>query len=182
MKQNDQLRALTDSDLDMILRWRNAPEIASVMYTQHEISMQEHLAWWEDVKGRQDQAHFVFEIDECPCGVANLKDIDLETGTCVFGLYAAPDAERGTGTRIMSKLCEYVFETLNLDILAGEALDWNQKAIALYRRFGFECRKEIERARPDGEASVAAIQFVLTRKRWKDGRNAPDRKACHEND
>jgi UDP-4-amino-4,6-dideoxy-N-acetyl-beta-L-altrosamine N-acetyltransferase len=44
------LRAMNDNDLKMVLNWRNQPEVRQRMFTRHEISMEEHQAWWNKTK------------------------------------------------------------------------------------------------------------------------------------
>lgn len=41
------LRPMTEADLAQVLAWRNHPDIRANMYTQHEITMAEHRAWWD---------------------------------------------------------------------------------------------------------------------------------------
>ncbi|MFP4495817.1 MAG: hypothetical protein ACLFN3_07835 [Halochromatium sp.] len=40
------LKPLTDTDLELILPWRNAPAVRRAMYSHHEISLAEHRAWF----------------------------------------------------------------------------------------------------------------------------------------
>lgn len=42
-----QLERLEKKDLELILNWRNAKEIRSVMYEDHQITIDEHLKWYE---------------------------------------------------------------------------------------------------------------------------------------
>ena len=41
------LKPLTESERDLILPWRNAPEVRRNMYHGHPISPEEHRAWFE---------------------------------------------------------------------------------------------------------------------------------------
>ena len=43
-----QLERLEKKDLELILNWRNAKEIRSVMYEDHQITIDEHLKWYEN--------------------------------------------------------------------------------------------------------------------------------------
>ncbi|MED2629632.1 UDP-4-amino-4,6-dideoxy-N-acetyl-beta-L-altrosamine N-acetyltransferase, partial [Bacillus thuringiensis] len=42
-----QLEKLKKKDLELILKWRNTKEIRSVMYENHQITIDEHLKWYE---------------------------------------------------------------------------------------------------------------------------------------
>ena len=47
------LRDLHLNDLSLILEWRNSPKVRKNMYSQHEITIKEHLKWWEKSKIRR---------------------------------------------------------------------------------------------------------------------------------
>ena len=54
-EQFGMLRPIKDSELELMLSWRNAPAVRENMYTTHEISLAEHAAWWERTNS-SDQA------------------------------------------------------------------------------------------------------------------------------
>ena len=43
---NVQMRPLADGDRDRLLAWRNQPEVARWMYSDHVISPDEHARWF----------------------------------------------------------------------------------------------------------------------------------------
>jgi len=59
MRSIGTLRPIHEDELELMLSWRNAPSIRANMYTQHEISIDEHLAWWEQASKRDDQQYFM---------------------------------------------------------------------------------------------------------------------------
>lgn len=44
------LHPLTDADLELILPWRNAPAVRRAMVSHHEISLDEHRAWFQHLQ------------------------------------------------------------------------------------------------------------------------------------
>ena len=46
MTENLQIRSMAEEDLTMVLAWSNHPEVRRFMFTQHEISLEEHTQWF----------------------------------------------------------------------------------------------------------------------------------------
>ena len=70
------LRKVDTNELEMMLAWRNAPNVRENMYTRHKISLEEHLEWWGRAKFRGDQQYFMYEYNGRPAGVVGFTDID----------------------------------------------------------------------------------------------------------
>lgn len=137
MQSFGRLRDIYDSELRMMLAWRNAPSVRTNMYTRHEISMDEHLAWWERVRQRADQRYFMYEYDSAPQGIVAFNDIDKVNRNSFWAFYASPDAPRGTGSRMEFLALDYAFSELNLHKLSAEVLAHNEPVINLHKKFGF---------------------------------------------
>ena len=69
------LRRLRLDDLVRVREWRNLPEIARYMYTDHEIGEGEHARWFGDALDRPDRRYWIIELEGRPVGLANLVDI-----------------------------------------------------------------------------------------------------------
>ncbi|PVH27267.1 UDP-4-amino-4,6-dideoxy-N-acetyl-beta-L-altrosamine N-acetyltransferase [Pararhodobacter oceanensis] len=132
------LRHITETDLEFMRSWRNAPEVASKMYTRHHITAQEHRAWWSQIRTRDDQAYFIYEKSNEPLGVVGFTQIDLTNENCFWAFYASPDAPRGTGSRMEFLALDHVFTTLKLRKLSCEVLAFNDAVIKLHQKFGFQ--------------------------------------------
>ncbi|WP_295401251.1 GNAT family N-acetyltransferase [uncultured Thiocystis sp.] len=93
---------LTEDDLELILPWRNAPAVRRNMYSHHEITPDEHRAWFQRMC--QDPAmrwYLARDSHGTPTGVVYFTDLDPGQGSAFWGFYARPDATPGTGTRIL---------------------------------------------------------------------------------
>jgi UDP-4-amino-4,6-dideoxy-N-acetyl-beta-L-altrosamine N-acetyltransferase len=132
-----QLRTIRDDELDLMLSWRNAPAVRANMYTRHEISQEEHLAWWSRTNQRTDQLYFMYENEGCSLGIVGLTAIDLHNSNCSWAFYASPDAPKGTGSQMEYLALEYVFGVLKLHKLYCEVLAFNAPVIKLHHKFGF---------------------------------------------
>jgi UDP-4-amino-4,6-dideoxy-N-acetyl-beta-L-altrosamine N-acetyltransferase len=132
------LRPMREADLELVRAWRNAPEVASKMYTRHHISASEHKAWWVRTRDSEEQQYFLYEKDDVPLGVVSVTQIDKVNANCFWAFYASPSAPRGTGSRMEFLALEHVFGRLGLHKLSCEVLAFNKPVIRLHRKFGFQ--------------------------------------------
>ncbi|MFG6554308.1 UDP-4-amino-4,6-dideoxy-N-acetyl-beta-L-altrosamine N-acetyltransferase [Sulfitobacter sp. 1A16808] len=131
------LREIENSELEMIRSWRNAPEVRSKMYTQHEITSEEHQLWWSSVSVREDQAYFIYENSGVPLGVVSFTQMDKVSANCSWAFYSKPNAPKGSGSRMEYLALSRAFQEYNFHKLSCEVLDFNTAVIRLHKKFGF---------------------------------------------
>lgn len=176
------LRPVTDDDAPMLLRWRNLPEVARHMYTDHEISPQEHAAWFERIRTRDDVRFWVITTGGVDVGLVNISDIDPRHGTCSWAFYIAEVDARGKGVGSFTEytILETVFGEMKLRKLSCEVLATNPAVLAMHERFGFVregcLREQIEK--PDGPVDVYRLGMLS--REWQQVREQ-HRKALLEN-
>ncbi len=130
------IRELNWSDLDLILAWRNHPNVRQFMFTQHEISLDEHRHWF--LKVSQDASHrqCIVEVEEQPIGYVQFSHV-AEGGVADWGFYAAPEALKGTGKIIGTAALDYAFSELKLHKVCGQAIQTNKVSIEFHLKLGF---------------------------------------------
>jgi UDP-4-amino-4,6-dideoxy-N-acetyl-beta-L-altrosamine N-acetyltransferase len=131
------LRPVDDEDLEPMRRWRNEPVIRMNMFTRHVIGAEEHRNWWARTRANPAFEYYMLEHAGRACGVGALTGIDRGNANTAWAIYAAPDAPRGTGTRIGALLLDRAFAGLSLHKVHCEAFAFNDTALALYHRLGF---------------------------------------------
>ena len=131
------LREIKDDELELMLAWRNDPKVRANMYTRHTISLQEHISWWERTKHRADQRYYMFEYEGKATGIAAFSSIDTANGSSAWAYYAAPNAPKGSGSRMEFLMLDEAFNTLKLHKLYCEVLAFNTAVITLHQKFGF---------------------------------------------
>ena len=94
-----QLRLMQESDLEMVLSWRNHSDIQKHMYSRHEISLSEHRDWFANASNDPNTDLFVFEIDRKPTGFVKFG-AKAAKKNAEWGFYIAPDAPRGSGSAL----------------------------------------------------------------------------------
>ncbi|OOE73820.1 UDP-4-amino-4,6-dideoxy-N-acetyl-beta-L-altrosamine N-acetyltransferase [Salinivibrio sp. ML290] len=172
-------RAVTHADSDTLWHWRNRPAVRQFMYTQHEISHDEHKAWFSHTLANTHRYFYIVykRVDgqpDKPLGVVNL-DLDSENRTsATWAFYAAPDAPRGSGALMEFGALSLTFETLGVTQLNCEVLSHNQGVVRLHQRFGF---RETPQSRqrtcslPEGK-TVEIVCLSLSADEWQQGASA----------
>jgi UDP-4-amino-4,6-dideoxy-N-acetyl-beta-L-altrosamine N-acetyltransferase len=159
------LRSATDHDRDRVLRWRNHPVVRAASLTRHEISAQEHAAWWNAALADPTRRVLVYERREVPAGVVTFFDLDPAARSASWGYYLDDDGLDATGQLLMAwieiqrEAVRYAFDELELDLLEGEVLASNEAVRRLNRRQGFTETGSYQRD-IDGEPSeVVRVQL-----------------------
>ena len=134
------LRALTAADSARVLAWRNSPEVAAYMYTDHAISAEEHGRWLAAALASPDRRFWIIEDDGDPVGLANLAGIDRARRRCEWAYYLgeASVRGRGVGAAVEFIVIDHVFSALGLHKLWCEVLIENEAVWRLHESFGFK--------------------------------------------
>ncbi len=159
------LRPMMQADLERVLAWRNHPSIRKHMYTQKEISFEEHLSWFKQASVDADRYLLIFEVDDEPQGYVNFRcDSDR---AAVWGFYLAPDASKGFGSLLGKAATRYAFEELHIEKLWGEVLIDNLTSHKFHLRQGF-VEQPMRSVKASGEQSTSeARRYLLTRETWQ---------------
>jgi UDP-4-amino-4,6-dideoxy-N-acetyl-beta-L-altrosamine N-acetyltransferase len=133
------LRLVEPADSARLLAWRNSPDVAAHMYTDHRISQAEHDRWFAGALAGEDRRYWIIEADDAPIGLANLARIDADARRCEWAYYLGEPSTRGQGlgARIEYIVLRHVFETLRLNKLWCEVLAGNEAVWKLHESFGF---------------------------------------------
>jgi len=131
------LRKLQLEDLSIIRRWRNDPKVSRFMFSQHDISEEEHLAWYDN--SQRDSLRYLvgYEIDNELNGFLQLQKKALDCDVYEWGFYINPKASRGTGSKLATCALQMAFSELNALKVYGEVLAFNKRSIKLHNNFGF---------------------------------------------
>ena len=161
----------TPEQRDLILPWRNAPEVRRQMYTRHPISPEEHRAWFERMQADPTRRWYLYrDAGGEPAGVVYFTDIEPEGGTAFWGFYARPEAPAGTGKRILYAALELAFNELGLHKLNGEVLATNTVSVHLHEQCGFTREGVFREQHFDGEQHVDIIRLGLLAREWPEHR------------
>ena len=167
-----QLRDLQPEDKARLLVWRNSPEVAAYMYTDHQITEAEHERWFAGVEGDARRAYWIIEMDGEPVGLANFYDIDQRHGRGAWAYYLAEPSVRGRGIGgyVEYLMIEKAFGDLGLRKLWCEVLEFNRGVVRMHQRFGFQEEARFRRhILKDGEF-VDVLGLGLLDDEWSEAR------------
>lgn len=138
MLDNYLLKSFVDLSLEekkMVLSWRNNPNIKKWMYTNDDITLDNHLKFIDSLKENDLKKYFLVMNNEQYIGVIDFTDISEKS--LKMGLYSNPDL-KGMGRILLEIIVEYSFNVLNTDKIIAEVFSNNTQAYALYEAFKFK--------------------------------------------
>lgn len=157
---------MVPADLEQVLAWRNHPDVRRYMYTQHEITLEEHQRWFERTLPDLDKNLLIFEVNQQPLGFVNFTETG-NGGIADWGFYVAPDAPKGSGRQIGHAAIGYAFTQLNLHKVCGHALAYNERSIHFHKSLGFQPEGILRDQHFDGERYHHVICFGLLCHEWQ---------------
>lgn len=166
------LRPIKDSELELMLSWRNAPAVRENMYTTHEISAAEHISWWERISGSDSQRYFMYAFQGQPLGIVGFTNLDQENQNSSWAFYASPNAPKGTGSRMEFLALDYAFKELGLHKLCCEVLAFNTPVIKLHEKFGFKVEGILRDQYHREGRFIDIFRLGLLVSEWEDARDA----------
>ena len=137
--QNIKLLNFIDLKLEekeMILKWRNHPEIRKWMYNQDEIKLEEHLNFIDSLKLRKDKLYFLVKKEDEFIGVIDFLDLDKKE--IFYGIYSKKKKKiMGVG-RILNEISiDFAFNSLKAHKLKLEVFEDNIQVRNLYKKYKF---------------------------------------------
>lgn len=162
-----ELRPLESKDLRQVLMWRNSERIRNSMFTSHIISWEEHIAWFNKLQYRTDQAVLLFLYQREPIGVINFTELDKDKCCCEWGFYIGPeDAASGSGTAMGLLGLDYAFRQLGMKRICGQCLITNAASARYHEKLGFIFKNQTE-LQPDYQEDIFTVkQFQLEKEVW----------------
>lgn len=125
--------------LERIRQLRNAPAVRQYMYSDHEISVEEHGAWLARLAGNPAQRAMIVTWQGEVVGLVALSEISLHHKSASWAFYLSEQVQgMGIGGVVEFKLLELAFIELGLEKLNCEVLASNMKVVAMHQKFGFQ--------------------------------------------
>ena len=137
--ENIQLLNFIDLKLEekeMILEWRNHPDIRKWMYNQDEIKLEEHLNFIDSLKSKKDKSYFLVKKEDKSIGVIDFTQL-VEKISIHMGIYSNPNI-KGNGKILLNIIIDYSFNNLKVKRIFSEVFAENVNAHNLYKKFNFK--------------------------------------------
>ena len=165
------LREIRADELEMMLAWRNSPSVRGNMYTQHEISLTEHLAWWMQVQTRVDQKYFMYEFNQIPFGIVAFNGINRVNQNSSWAFYSSPKAVKGTGSKMEFLALEKAFTCMQLRKLFCEVFSFNRNVIKLHAKFGFQVEGIMREHHKVSDEFIDVHRLGIFNREWQENRD-----------
>ncbi len=137
------LRRATDADRDIVLPWRNHPEVRAASLTRHVIGAEEHAEWWSRALADPTREVLVYERGGVPAGIVTFFDIDRAARSAWWGFYLDVTGLEDRGELLLAWIeverdaIRHAFGELDLAVIVGEVLASNLAVRGLHKRHRF---------------------------------------------
>lgn len=137
---NVTLRPLAIEDTSNIVKWRNSNDVKKNLYTQNDITEEQHLKYFRDFIETKKVYQFIIVADGTDCGTTFFKNIDYINKSAEFGIFIGDPSFRGKGIGSIASLktVEIGFRDLLLDSIFLTVFSDNKGAIKSYEKAGFK--------------------------------------------
>ena len=132
------IRPISLADAELVLAWRNQEAVRINMYNHQIISLETHMKWFHSMLQNETCHYFIYEKNQLPLGVLAISDIDKNNHKASWAFYSGDVTARGIGSEMEQLALDYAFNTLHLNKLCCEVLEFNQSVINFHRKFGFQ--------------------------------------------
>lgn len=95
------IRKVTLKDSDLILSWRNNPEVYKFLFTPETVAKDAHENWLAKILADENVLFYIAENNNIPIGTIRF-DLNSEKTNAEVGIYLAPDFHgKGLGTTML---------------------------------------------------------------------------------
>jgi len=130
------LRAIEESDLNLLHNWANDPETQDMIGNLHyPSSMDYHKMWFQNLKNDQLNQRLAIEApDKGIIGISSIIKIDWRNNHAWHGVMLGHKDIRGKGYGIDTVMTtmRYAFEELHLERLDGSIIEYNTVSYSFY--------------------------------------------------
>ena len=120
-----------------VLEMRNHPSIKKWMHSKDDISLDDHIAFINELKKNKDKKYFLVKQNSTIIGCINFSAIKEDSTE--FGIYSNPFLDRkGTGYILEQSGEEFAKSKLGVNVINLEVLKNNTHAIDFYKRAGYK--------------------------------------------
>lgn len=135
------LRPITDEDTELVLMWRNNPQVKQYFIHREDITPEEHRNWLNTsiYTGKAYQFIILLRDSGLPIGSVYIQSINNVHKSAEFGIFIGESAvnSKGCGTDAAKLMIHFALEELGLHKLYLRVLADNQRAIRSYEKAGF---------------------------------------------
>ena len=157
---------MVEGDLELVLNWRNHPEVRRFMFDTRKIRMDEHRSWFERTRKKTATTLLLLEIEGAPQAFMNISRLEDDSPIAEWGFYAAPRAAKGTGKLLGRLTLDFAYTQLNLHKVCGRVLSFNNRSLRFHESMGFRREGVLRDQFFDGDSFFDVINFGMLSHEW----------------
>ena len=125
---------------------------------------------YEKISLEENSRYWMIEYQGKKLGLVYIIDIDTYNSKCFWGFYLGDTSIRGEGIgkKVEFNLLNYVFETLKLNKLCGEVLNFNKRVLEMHSKFGFKEEGLLRQHVKKNSEFIDVTTIGLLKDEWKD--------------
>ncbi len=162
------LRTIELGDTDNIVKWRNVDSVKKYLYTQDELTAEQHIAYYERCVKSGKCAQFIISVRDDErykdIGTVFIKNIDHKNHSGEYGIFIGEESARGRGygKEATKLILRYAFGELKLHRIFLTVMCDNLQAISAYEKSGFvmEGIMREEYLRSDGYIDIIIMSIL----------------------
>lgn len=133
------MRKINEQDLPSLLEWRNSDRIHSMMLTDHRISWDEHVAWFDRIKSAERPVNFIFTYKGEDIGYIGYSGINWQSMFCYPGTYLGKFDKKNimAGIILHEITIKYAFEYLHMHKLCSYVFAKNKRVRKINELLGY---------------------------------------------
>lgn len=162
------MRNIEEKDLDLLMKWRNMPEVSNFLCNDFIYTFDIQRKWFNKIKDDEKNIYLIAESSR-RFGEARINNLDAKNKKCEIGAHIGEQdfKGKGLGKEIFKALTDYCFNELGMNKVYLRVFKFNEIAINLYKKLGFKeegiLRKDIFKK---GKYEDIIIMSVL-KDEWK---------------
>lgn len=167
------LRSISLSDIFSIVRWRNSSSVYCNLVSHDELSIEQHLRYYERYiktgKCYQFIIEWSFKNSKLDIGTIFIKNIDYKNSKGELGIFIGENQARKKGLAkfVVSRILEVAFNDLKLQMMIYlPVIEDNIPAIKTYLKESFEIESKLRCDFLDKDINKDVLIMVILGQDW----------------
>lgn len=156
------LSPVSMDDLETIRHWRNHINIRRWMFSQEQITAQQHKQWFLKRQNHTDFSMRLYCVDGHAQGFVSFTC--RAENVWEWGFYLSPDCSRGHGQWLGKLALQYAFSQLGAWQVSAQVLSYNERSLILHQKLGFQETACLKQAHWFNGQTWDIVQFVMLAK------------------
>ena len=153
-----------------VLQIRNSTYVNSKMYTNHQITFDEHSNWIRNLEYDKKKCVFAVVNKTKILGAISLYNINFQKKIAAWSFYLCEKNIYGLGATLEFNFINYVINENNFKQLNCEVLENNSQIIKLHKKFLFKENNNIKFVIKD-KKKIKIVFLSLAAIEWINGKN-----------